>query len=103
MASAGDLSGDGIPDILLGDDQWGVEGNALLGAVAVALSPGTAGYVPFEEADGFITGLADGDLFGLSLAPAGDVDDDGFGDFLVGAPFHADDAGAAVLWSGGGP
>ncbi|MCI0362308.1 MAG: integrin alpha [Phycisphaerales bacterium] len=46
-------------------------------------------------------GEADADKFGTSVANAGDVDDDGLDDLIVGAPFNdagGDDAGRAYLF-----
>jgi hypothetical protein len=42
-----------------------------------------------------LSGESTGDLFGWSVAPAGDVDGDGFDDVVVGAPAHASVAGFA--------
>ena len=50
-----------------------------------------------------IPGTAPNQLFGSAVASAGDVDDDGFGDLLVGASGHdgaGADAGAAFAYSG---
>jgi len=43
------------------------------------------------------------DAFGDDLAPAGDVNGDGFADLIVGARFHNDWRGRAYLFLGGGP
>ena len=94
-ATAGDLNGDGIPDIAVGapgDDTGGTGSGAL--------------HVVLMNADGTIkrtskiTGatsngpsLSDNDGFGSSAAPAGDLDRDGIPDVAAGAP--GDDAGGA--------
>lgn len=87
VASAGDANGDGLHDVLIG--------------APARRSPNTAGraYVVFgaEEADDvFLGDLGDRgfkmvggpgrDAAGGSVASAGDIDRDGFGDVLVGAP-----------------
>ncbi|MBD3163000.1 MAG: hypothetical protein GF346_11325 [Candidatus Eisenbacteria bacterium] len=58
-------------------------------------------------ADWSFSGEGAGDHLGLSVAAAGDVDDDGFADFLVGAPYRNigqwTDAGTAYLVFGGDP
>ena len=50
------------------------------------------------------TGAAAGDRFGYSVGPAGDVNGDGYADFIVGAPYNdagGTDAGRAYLYLGG--
>lgn len=49
------------------------------------------------------TGEAAGDQFGFSVSDAGDVNNDGFPDFIIGAPFHDSagaDRGRAYVYSG---
>jgi hypothetical protein len=108
VSSAGDVNGDGYADFLVSAHEADGGGNNR-GAV----------YVVFGKPDGFfpnnhlaslgggigfkITGGADGDLAGFSAAAAGDVNDDGFSDIIVGAHM-ADGAGtnrgAAYLFYG---
>jgi hypothetical protein len=54
--------------------------------------------------DGTLSGAAPGDRLGLSVAAAGDVNADGFGDLVAGAPgadVGGTDSGAAYLFFGG--
>lgn len=50
------------------------------------------------------TGIASNDAFGFSVAPAGDVNGDGYADVVVGAPFYdslaGTDSGAAWVYYG---
>ena len=99
VSGAGDVNGDGRADFIVGawvDDPAGGGTDA-----------GSA-YV-FSGADGSllyqVTGDTAGDLFGVSVSGAGDVNDDGKADFIVGA--HGDDpagggndAGSAYVFSG---
>jgi FG-GAP repeat protein len=48
-----------------------------------------------------LEGEGSGDLFGASVASVGDVDGDGFGDLVVGAPGRGAGAGSAYLFRGG--
>ena len=105
VSSAGDVNGDGFADIIVG-----AYGNASGGANA------GAAYVIFGKAGGFgsfldltalpittgfkIQGDLGDDRAGSSVAAAGDVNGDGFGDIIVGAKTHdggGTDSGAAYV------
>ncbi len=76
MASIDDLDGDGLPDVILGATQnQSPDGPGFV----VVLSGGT-GQVIWS-----FTGQTSGDKFGYSVANAGDVDNDGTSDIIVGA------------------
>jgi hypothetical protein len=103
IANIDTLNGDIVPDIVVGapgDDDGGVDTGA-----AWVLYLASNGSVIDEqkisplEGD-FEGGLRPGDEFGYALANAGDVDNDGISDLLVGAPGDDDggtDSGAAWL------
>jgi MYXO-CTERM domain-containing protein len=82
VASAGDVNGDGYGDVIVGasffDNGETEEGRAFvhLGA-ASGLSTAAAWTAESNQA---------GALFGCSVASAGDVNGDGYGDVIVGAP-----------------
>ena len=65
---------------------------------------GTQFSTVLRPAPWFVQGAQTGAAFGQSTAPAGDIDGDGYGDLLVGAPLHDGpagvDAGAAFLYRG---
>ncbi|MCF2502525.1 FG-GAP-like repeat-containing protein [Dyadobacter sp. CY107] len=99
MASAGDVNGDGFSDILIGAEKYDKsfvnDGIALVfhgSANSVALSPTTS-----------LNGAQLNSDFGFSVADAGDVNGDGYGDVIVGAPYYdngATNEGAAFLYYG---
>jgi hypothetical protein len=96
VASAGDVNGDGYADVIVGDSVAGDEpGSAYVylgSAAGVAASPAVTLLSP-----GNVT-----DFFGDSVASAGDVNGDGYGDVIVGAQLGADNMnGAAYLYLGG--
>ncbi len=78
VKSAGDVNGDGVPDIVAAVPGHDVP-NTNCGAAFVY--DGTTG-----QELGRITGFAQDDLMGYSVDGAGDADNDGFDDIIVGAP-----------------
>ena len=96
-----DVDGDGNRDVVLGAPNLNAGGDAPGGLVILLSAP--SGEVDLADADVILTGDADGDQFGTSVATVGDADGDGIDDLLVGAP-GADDLGSGageVLLLGG--
>ncbi len=85
----GDIDGDGKGDYIVGAP--GV--NNLAGAAYVY--SGATGLLMYQ-----ITGSFPGERVGGSVGIYGDVDGDGKGDFIVGAPGTNDSTGAAYVYSG---
>ncbi|WP_433631425.1 integrin alpha [Halomicrococcus sp. NG-SE-24] len=102
VASAGDLNDDGVDDLLVGA-QTDDEGGDNAGAVYVVFGPAERGSVSLADADAKIVGESEGDRAGFAVA-AGDLNDDGVSDVVVGAPLDDDggkNAGAAYVVYGG--
>ena len=81
VASAGDVNGDGYGDVIVGDPGYGYGAAWIFHGGPGGIASGTA-----ATADGQIEANSYADAFGTSVAAAGDVDGDGFGDVIVGAP-----------------
>ncbi|MBN4057124.1 FG-GAP repeat protein [bacterium AH-315-J21] len=102
VASAGDANNDGFADMIVGaDDNNGNTGKAYI-------FHGSSGPFPINReassADRIFTGAASGDFFGFAVNGAGDVNNDGFDDVLVGAlrndNINGVDAGKVYVFSG---
>ena len=80
---AGDVNGDGIQDLIVGAPSYdGVAGFA--GRAYLFYGPFT-GDINAADADAIISAESFGDNLGFSVASAGDVNNDGFDDIIVGA------------------
>ncbi len=95
VASGLDLDGDAVEDMVVGAPGASASG----GAAYVALGPVTVGS-DLSVADARLAGQVAGDLAGTAVASAGDLNDDGYTDLLIGAPGHdvgATDGGAVYV------
>ena len=93
VSSAGDINGDGIDDLIIGfregiptEQSLDSESYVVFGAAGVG-SSGTLELSSLNGTNGFVcNGIDDGDRSGLSVSSAGDVNDDGIDDLIIGAP-----------------
>jgi Putative Ig domain/FG-GAP repeat len=76
VAPAGDVNNDGYDDVVVGAPDWSSQQGRI--------------YLYLGAAAGFQTPLTfdGGTRFGYAISPAGDVDNDGYDDFIVGAPYY---------------
>ena len=87
VAGAGDVNGDGCDDILIGaryhDD--GAISNVGKSYLILGKISGWAKVVDLSEANASFIGESVDDYFGYSVAGAGDIDNDGYDDILIGS------------------
>lgn len=94
VAMLGDVDGDGVADVGVGAPDVG----SASGGAYVVYGP-VRGSFNLSDADIRITTAYDGDELGRVMAGVGDLDGDGRGDFLLGAPLHGDPVeGGGVGW-----
>jgi len=91
VASAGDINGDGIDDIIIGARDAEPSGKNASGESYVVFGSNTGFSASFDlstlnGSNGFrLDGIDSGDLSGGSVASAGDVNGDGIDDIIIGA------------------
>jgi LPXTG-motif cell wall-anchored protein len=85
LSPIGDINGDGVEDFAIGAQNYPSGG--VQGRVYIFFGGAVAGSLLAIDADVIITGEASSN-FGESIAPAGDVNGDGFDDLIVGASYY---------------
>lgn len=104
LASAGDVNGDGITDLVIGASGAEFNGYDMAGKTYVVFGRGGLGGNSMFElsslngTNGFVVVGAYGTKIGLSVSSAGDMNGDGIGDLLIGS----DTQTAYVVFGGAG-
>ena len=91
VSGAGDINGDGIDDLIIGARLADPGGNPAAGESYVVFGGQSFGasldLASLDGSNGFrIDGVGVGGLSGFSVSDAGDVNGDGIGDLIIGAP-----------------
>ncbi|MBU0687426.1 MAG: FG-GAP repeat protein [Candidatus Margulisbacteria bacterium] len=94
VSSAGDVNGDLFDDLLIGA-RGNDDGGTSAGKTYLIHGP-VYGSMNLNAANASFIGENTGDLSGYSVSNAGDVNADGYGDLLIGAPYNSDGG----YWSG---
>ena len=104
VASAGDVNGDGIDDLIIGAESAASAGQSyvIFGSKSSWSSP--ISLLSLNGNNGFIlNGISAGDQSGYSVASAGDVNGDGIDDLIVGAPLASSTGQSYVVFGNKGP
>ncbi|RME22282.1 MAG: hypothetical protein D6798_16210 [Deltaproteobacteria bacterium] len=88
LTGAGDVDGDGVPDLAVGEPGAGQDGNRA-GRAYLVDGPVEPGVWALEDTR-ILEGTQPGDEAGWRIAPAGDRDGDGYDDLAIAAPITTD-------------
>ncbi len=100
LALAGDITGDGVPDVIVGAPTARATVSATNAGAVYVVSGTMSGSLSYNQAEARLLGGETDDAAGTSVSWAGDVDGDGWDDLIVGVPGDATygtDAGMAYL------
>ena len=100
VAGVGDLNGDGFDDVAIGAPGTISSGSSVAGEVYIF--PGASGTM-YSSRGVTITGPSTAGNFGYTVSAGGDIDNDGYPDLLVGAPYPTSSNGTVyVYWGSSG-
>ncbi|MDQ3019082.1 MAG: integrin alpha [Bacteroidota bacterium] len=95
VSDAGDVNSDGYPDVIIGAQR----NNSSRGKAYIYFG----GNVMNSTADIFMKGEGAGNYFGLTVSGAGDINNDGSSDLIVGASGYNSNTGRAYIFQSSPP
>jgi len=99
VSTAGDVNGDGYDDVIVGGPEYDATGDEGRAWIFLGSATGLQGSPSWT-----VTGTSAGDKFGYCVTTAGDINDDGYDDVMVGAPYWGagtDNRGHVYVYLGG--
>ncbi len=96
VSNAGDMNSDGYSDFIIGA-YWNDANGNKSGSAYLYTNSQTGVDIP----DNLFLGINDNDNFGRSVSDVGDVNNDGYDDFIVGADGYLNERGRAYIYFGG--
>ncbi len=100
VSDAGDVDGDGYADVIVGA-RYFPDGNGVETGSAYVYLGGSGGVDLDEETKLKAASAVAPNYYGCSVSSAGDLNDDGYDDVIVGANGHNSNAGSAHVYKGG--
>jgi hypothetical protein len=103
VSNAGDFNGDGIPDIIVGALDVDISGNNSAGQVSIIFGSSEdftdrINVTDLNSSDGLrINGLSAEQRLGFSVSRAGDINNDGVSDIIIGANGTNDNRGSSYI------
>jgi len=97
------FNNDAYPDLIIGTPWYDSTASDDVGTVYIFFGKSGSGFdnINISQADIIISGDGLGDKFGWDVADAGDVNNDGTNDLIVGAPGAKTNRGHAYIFHGG--
>ena len=105
VSGGGDINADGYPDLLIG--AWGYNNNigrtyVIFGSSFLGIEGGILNISNLNVTTGLkLDGETSNDVSGAVVSMMGDVNGDGYGDFIIGAPWALNYAGRSYIVLGG--
>lgn len=95
--AAVDMNGDGFDDLFVAAPSYVANNMTSAGKVYLYLGDGSA---PANTPVWTAVGLTEGEQFGYSISPIGDINADGYNDVAIGSPFYEHNTGAIYIYFG---
>jgi len=94
-----DISGDGIPDLVVGAIGCQMKGT-MSGGIYILCGKRENNTVIYKQVNSMLYGESTNNSFGWSVNTHGDINNDGINDIIIGAPGYNDNTGRAYIFYG---